>query len=158
MTGRGTFEERISHIFCRCVEEHDKIFALGFAEGVLALLSFLPYPLVYGSIIDSTCVVWEESCGQRGNCWVYDMRTFNYSLHGTTFVLLMIGVVLNLVVFLLSGRMKNLYGRDTTLANRSRVSDAGFDRHSSGRSSRGSIRKLTRNEIFHMVPANDPDE
>uniref|UniRef100_A0A4D5RP95 Putative solute carrier organic anion transporter family member 4c1-like protein n=1 Tax=Ixodes scapularis TaxID=6945 RepID=A0A4D5RP95_IXOSC len=142
----------------RCVKKEDKAFTLGFAEGVLALFSFLPYPLVYGSLVDSTCVVWEESCGQQGNCWVYDMRTFNYSLHGTTFILLMVGVVLNFVVFLLSGRLRNLYGRDTRLANRDRTLEGGSDVHSSTRSSRGSIRKLTRNEIFHMVPTNDPEE
>ncbi|XP_029845034.2 solute carrier organic anion transporter family member 74D [Ixodes scapularis] len=142
----------------RCVKKEDKAFTLGFAEGVLALFSFLPYPLVYGSLVDSTCVVWEESCGQQGNCWVYDMRTFNYSLHGTTFILLMVGVVLNFVVFLLSGRLRNLYGRDTRLANRDRALEGGSDVHSSTRSSRGSIRKLTRNEIFHMVPTNDPEE
>lgn len=145
----------------RCVDPSDKAFALGFAEGVLALFSFLPYPLVYGSLVDSTCVVWEESCGQRGNCWVYDQHTFNYSLHGTTFILLMVGVALNFVVFLLSGRLGNLYGREKRfLADRRRVPAPGETdlQSSSRRSSKGSFRKLTRNEIFHMVATSDPDD
>lgn len=140
----------------RCVEERDKAFTLGFAEGVLAFFSFLPYPLVYGFMIDASCVVWEESCGQEGNCWLYDMRAFNYSLHGVTFVLLMVGVSLNFVVFLLSGRIKDLYGRDRTLASRPRKT--GGDSVQGDSTRRSSIRKLTRNEIFHMVATEDPDE
>ncbi|XP_064473126.1 solute carrier organic anion transporter family member 74D-like [Ornithodoros turicata] len=141
----------------RCVEERDKAFALGFAEGVLALFSFLPYPLVYGSMVDANCVVWEESCGYQGNCWAYDMKKFNYSLHGVTFILLMVGVALNFVVFLLSGRIKSLYGRDKSLAARTRGGDSVQGSSTRG-SRRGSIRKLTRNEIFHMVSTEDPDE
>jgi organic anion transporter 4A/organic anion transporter 4C len=25
-----------------------------------------------GAVFDSTCVVWQEKCGGRGSCWVYD--------------------------------------------------------------------------------------
>ena len=31
-----------------------------------------PGPIFLGAILDSTCTVWQESCGVRGNCWVYD--------------------------------------------------------------------------------------
>ncbi len=32
----------------------------------------VPGPIIFGAIIDSTCLVWQEKCGQNGSCWVYD--------------------------------------------------------------------------------------
>lgn len=56
----------------RCVDKHDKSLAIGIAETLMSLLAFIPAPIIFGMIIDSTCLVWSESCGTRGNCWLYD--------------------------------------------------------------------------------------
>ncbi|XP_076039263.1 solute carrier organic anion transporter family member 74D-like [Oratosquilla oratoria] len=74
-------------ISLRCVAPEDKAVALGFKSTVLALVVFVN-PLIFGSLADASCLVWEESCGQRGACWVYDTRMFGYRLHGTAAVLL----------------------------------------------------------------------
>ncbi len=60
----------------RCVEERDKALALGFLAAVSGLFGFLPNPIIYGSLIDSSCLVWETSCGEKGSCWVYNTDEF----------------------------------------------------------------------------------
>ncbi|XP_057381266.1 solute carrier organic anion transporter family member 74D-like isoform X1 [Daphnia carinata] len=74
----------------RCVEERDKALALGFLATMSGLLGFLPNPIIYGSLIDSSCLAWEASCGERGSCWVYNTDEFRYKLHGLTSACLMI--------------------------------------------------------------------
>lgn len=66
------------------MEERDKALALGLIAAVSSLLGFLPAPVIYGTLIDSSCLVWEKSCGQTGSCWVYDTEMFRYKLHGLT--------------------------------------------------------------------------
>ena len=29
-------------------------------------------PVIVGAIIDDTCTIWQEQCGERGSCWTYD--------------------------------------------------------------------------------------
>ena len=53
---------------------------------------FLPAPLLFGALIDSTCILWDESCGKRGACLLYDTAAFRYLTYGVgvgvlTFVL-----------------------------------------------------------------------
>lgn len=32
----------------------------------------IPGPLLFGSILDGVCLVWQDKCGEDGSCWVYD--------------------------------------------------------------------------------------
>ncbi|KFM75768.1 Solute carrier organic anion transporter family member 5A1, partial [Stegodyphus mimosarum] len=96
----------------RCVDSKDKSFALGAFGSVLAMFAFIPYPLIYGALTDSTCLVWEESCSKTGNCWLYDSDKFRFYLHGMSMLLISIGICFDVVVFLLSDRMSNFYGEE----------------------------------------------
>ena len=69
----------------------------------------MPYSLVYGAVIDSACLIWEEKCGHKGNCWVYDSTKFRNLLHGLTLGLYLAGSVFDIIVVILSKRIKNLY-------------------------------------------------
>lgn len=62
----------------RSVEKRDKSFAQGITLMIVSLLALIPGPIIYGAIIDSTCLIWEESCGTRGNCWFYHRDSFRY--------------------------------------------------------------------------------
>lgn len=62
----------------RSVEKRDKSFAQGITLMIISLLALIPGPIIYGAIIDSTCLIWEESCGTRGNCWFYHRDNFRY--------------------------------------------------------------------------------
>ncbi|XP_022244931.1 solute carrier organic anion transporter family member 4C1-like [Limulus polyphemus] len=96
----------------RCVEPKDKSLALGVLEAFFCLFAFIPYPLIYGAIVDSSCLVWEETCGETGNCWIYDSEKFRYSLHGASLAFLTLSVIFDFLVFLLSSRLKNFYSED----------------------------------------------
>lgn len=71
---------RIGYILVsyRCVETKDKSLALGVAALVTSMFGFVPGPILFGAIMDSTCLVWNISCEEKGNCWFYDRDNFRY--------------------------------------------------------------------------------
>lgn len=68
--------------------------------------------MIYGAIIDSTCLVWEKTCGNSGNCWLYDIDKFRVLLHVCTFGFIMIGITLEIGTVIMAGRIKDLYDED----------------------------------------------
>ncbi|XP_046913941.2 solute carrier organic anion transporter family member 74D [Dermatophagoides farinae] len=96
-------------ITLRSVDPQDKSFAMGIMGTVFAVFAFIPYPLIFGTIIDSTCLIWEKSCGKTGNCWLYDIDKYRIYMHMSAFTFLMIGVILECGTICLAGRIKNLY-------------------------------------------------
>ena len=39
---------------------------------VVFIIGTMPGPVLLGAIIDSSCDIWQHSCGVQGSCWVYD--------------------------------------------------------------------------------------
>lgn len=56
----------------RCIHDRQRTFALGIQWFVVRLLGTVPGPIMFGSIVDSTCLVWQEKCGEQKSCWIYD--------------------------------------------------------------------------------------
>ncbi|XP_076801719.1 solute carrier organic anion transporter family member 4C1-like [Clavelina lepadiformis] len=58
----------------RVVPASMRSFALGVQWLFIRALGSIPGPIMFGSIIDLTCILWQEKqCeGTRGNCWIYD--------------------------------------------------------------------------------------
>ena len=54
-------------------------------------------------------MVWERTCGKRGNCWLYDQDKFRYFLHGSAFAFMMIGSLFDFGIIFMSNRIKNFY-------------------------------------------------
>lgn len=73
----------------RCVPDNQRAFGLGIQLIFLRLFSFIPGPLILGSIIDANCLVWSvDECGNRGNCLEYEvdrlsMHFFIFALSAT---------------------------------------------------------------------------
>ena len=40
----------------------------------------MPGPIVLGEILDSSCLIWQEKCGDTGSCWVYENRSIGEKL------------------------------------------------------------------------------
>ncbi|CAN7983183.1 unnamed protein product [Ixodes pacificus] len=99
-------------IYLRCVDPIDKSMALGTTSSLLNMFAFIPYPLVYGAILDSSCLVWEEKCGRRGNCWLYDIEKLRFSLHLITVVFLAVASLCYVAVVFFSGSITNFYEDD----------------------------------------------
>ena len=93
----------------RSVEKKDKSFAQGITLMTISLFALIPGPIIYGAIIDSTCLIWEESCGTRGNCWFHHGRNFRYLVNITSAGFSIIGVLFDGAVCYL-GKNLDLYG------------------------------------------------
>ncbi|XP_055535245.1 solute carrier organic anion transporter family member 74D-like [Wyeomyia smithii] len=80
----------------RCVEPRDKAISMGFSMAINTLFSFLPAPIVFGMIIDKTCVLWGRTCSKQGNCWLYDGLALRSSMNHTAAVFVIIGTFFDL--------------------------------------------------------------
>uniref|UniRef100_A0A1Q3FNY0 Solute carrier organic anion transporter family member n=1 Tax=Culex tarsalis TaxID=7177 RepID=A0A1Q3FNY0_CULTA len=98
----------------RCVAKEDKSFTQGLILMMISLFALIPGPILYGRIIDSTCLVWTEECGKRGNCQLYDQRLFRYYINLTALGLTAIGVFFDVLVWWY-GRTLDLYGEREAL-------------------------------------------
>nr|XP_053651830.1 solute carrier organic anion transporter family member 4A1-like [Cherax quadricarinatus] len=56
----------------RCVPDSHRSFALGLQWIVVRLLGTIPGPILFGALIDDTCILWQSTCGKGGACRSYD--------------------------------------------------------------------------------------
>lgn len=63
----------------RCIDEKDKNLSIGLTVSILSLFALVPSPILFGWIIDSTCILWGKTCGGSGNCWLYDTIALRYN-------------------------------------------------------------------------------
>jgi len=94
----------------RTVEPMDKGFTVGCMATLMSIFAFIPYPIIFGSIVESTCLVWEKKCGKTGNCWFYDNDKFRYYLHGAAIIFVTIGSFFDFLLIFFSDRIKDFYG------------------------------------------------
>ena len=71
-------------VVLRSVEEEEKAFALGIQFVIFRIFGYIPSPIIFGHVIDSTCLLWKQTCegGQGGRCLVYDIELFRYKYVG----------------------------------------------------------------------------
>lgn len=70
-------------IVLRSVGEEERSFALGMQFVIFRLFGYIPAPILFGNLIDSTCLLWKSSCGERaGRCLLYDIEQFRYRYVG----------------------------------------------------------------------------
>jgi len=97
----------------RCVSIKDKSVTQGLILMLVSLFALIPGPILYGRIIDETCIVWTEQCsGRKGNCQLYDQKLFRYYVNLTAFALTSIGVFFDVLVWK-NGRHLDLYTERT---------------------------------------------
>ncbi|XP_011496966.1 PREDICTED: solute carrier organic anion transporter family member 3A1 isoform X2 [Ceratosolen solmsi marchali] len=90
-------------LILRCVDPRDKAMALGLIQFAIGLFGNVPCPIVYGAVVDSACLVWEYSCGERGACWLYDSNVFRMFFHGTTGGILALAFIVDMIVWYKAG-------------------------------------------------------
>jgi len=56
----------------RSAPEGQRSYALGHQMNLVRLLGAIPGPIVYGALLDSTCILWSSKCGEKGYCLEYD--------------------------------------------------------------------------------------
>uniref|UniRef100_A0A1B0GL27 Solute carrier organic anion transporter family member n=1 Tax=Lutzomyia longipalpis TaxID=7200 RepID=A0A1B0GL27_LUTLO len=67
----------------RAVSVEDKSFTQGLVLMMFSLFGLIPGPILYGWIIDQTCMVWNYRCEEIGNCQVYNQRDFRIYVNST---------------------------------------------------------------------------
>lgn len=66
-------------IVLRSVSEEERSFALGMQFVIFRLFGYIPAPILFGNLIDSTCLLWKSTCGEKGGrCLIYDIESFRY--------------------------------------------------------------------------------
>jgi len=98
--------------FFRSINPDQKSLAVAVGSFWHSLFVSIPYPLIYGKIFDSCCLVWSRECNKRGNCWLYDTEKLRYVYHGVSIALIALGSVFDLIMIFLSPRLGNLYDED----------------------------------------------
>ncbi|KAJ8669939.1 hypothetical protein QAD02_001198 [Eretmocerus hayati] len=93
----------------RCVEKRDKSLAQGISLMLISIFALIPGPIIFGAIMDSTCLVWDMSCKTRGNCWIYHRDSFRYYVNLTSACLSLCGAFFDGIVCYLSKGV-DLYG------------------------------------------------
>merc|ERR1719219_961560 len=71
-------------VVLRSVREEEKAFALGLQFVIFRLFGYIPSPIIFGNLIDSTCLLWKQTCegAQGGRCLIYDIEMFRYKYVG----------------------------------------------------------------------------
>nr|XP_034980200.1 solute carrier organic anion transporter family member 4A1 [Zootoca vivipara]XP_034980201.1 solute carrier organic anion transporter family member 4A1 [Zootoca vivipara] len=82
----------------RCVSDRQRSFALGIQWIVVRTLGGIPGPIAFGSMIDRSCLLWQNQCGEQGSCYVYQ----NFAMSRYTLVAGVIYKVIGSFFFLLA--------------------------------------------------------
>ncbi|XP_048860331.1 solute carrier organic anion transporter family member 4A1-like isoform X1 [Brienomyrus brachyistius] len=81
----------------RCVPDSQRSFGLGIQWIVVRTLGGIPGPIAFGSMIDISCILWQDQCGEQGSCYLYQNSAMSsytlaagviYKVLGTAFFLL----------------------------------------------------------------------
>ncbi|TRY94933.1 hypothetical protein DNTS_018050 [Danionella cerebrum] len=55
--------------------------------------AYIPTPIYFGAVIDTTCMLWQQDCGVHGSCWEYDVTSFRFVYFGLAASLKFVGFV-----------------------------------------------------------------
>ncbi|XP_061485111.1 solute carrier organic anion transporter family member 2B1 isoform X2 [Rhineura floridana] len=69
-------------LILRNVNPEDKSFAIGIQFLCQRVLAWLPSPVLYGSAIDTACLLWQFMCQQRASCRYYNNASFRQRFIG----------------------------------------------------------------------------
>ncbi|XP_034028011.1 solute carrier organic anion transporter family member 4A1 [Thalassophryne amazonica] len=64
----------------RCVPDRQRSFGLGIQWIVVRTLGGIPGPIAFGSVIDTSCLLWEGWCGEQGSCFLYKNSAMSQNL------------------------------------------------------------------------------
>lgn len=96
-------------IVLRSVEEEERSFALGMQFVIFRMFGYIPAPILFGNLIDSTCLLWKSTCGEKGGrCLLYDIEQFRYRYVGLCAGIKILALALFLVDWWLVRRRKHL--------------------------------------------------
>ncbi|XP_078665155.1 solute carrier organic anion transporter family member 3A1-like isoform X1 [Branchiostoma floridae x Branchiostoma belcheri] len=75
----------------RALTPETKSFGMGVQTVLVKLLGFIPSPIYFGALIDTTCRLWSTTCGKQGACLLYDLDKNRYAYFGLIIALRTLG-------------------------------------------------------------------
>lgn len=85
---------------------------------VFRLFGYIPAPILFGNLIDSSCLLWKSSCGEAGGrCLVYDIEKFRYKYIGLCTGIKVVALSIFIVDWWLVRNRKHLDKLDQISAN-----------------------------------------
>lgn len=63
------------------------------SSSLFCLIAYIPGPVIWGALIEKSCVLFQESCGKTGNCVVYDTDKFRITYYGNVLFIKLVDVV-----------------------------------------------------------------
>jgi len=69
-----------TNVLLRSVESKYRPMAIALKNALLVMCTTLPAPLIYGWVIDRSCILWDDECGGSTNCLEYDNWKMRISL------------------------------------------------------------------------------
>ncbi|XP_067008279.2 solute carrier organic anion transporter family member 3A1 [Anabrus simplex] len=96
-------------IVLRSVGEEERSFALGMQFVIFRLFGYIPAPILFGNLIDSTCLLWKSTCGEKGGrCLLYDIEQFRFRYVGICAGIKILALALFLVDWWLVRRRRQM--------------------------------------------------
>ncbi|XP_071510809.1 solute carrier organic anion transporter family member 4A1-like [Diadema antillarum] len=89
------------NVLLRVVPEGQRSMSLGLNSLLKRLLGAVPGPIVFGAVIDGSCLLWQDSCGVRGSCWIYDSQGLAWRVTVIAVVMKLFGACLNFTSLML---------------------------------------------------------
>ncbi|BFZ21241.1 hypothetical protein BsWGS_24280 [Bradybaena similaris] len=68
-------------VIIRSVQEVTKPLAIGLNAFTSTLVGWFPGPIIYGILVDTTCLLWKTTCSSVGACSLYDIELFRFRYH-----------------------------------------------------------------------------
>lgn len=105
-------------IVLRSVSEEERSFALGMQFVIFRLFGYIPAPILFGNLIDSSCLLWKSTCGQSdGRCLIYDIEKFRFKYIGLCTSIKVVALSIFAVDWWLVSKRKHLEKLQTLTAN-----------------------------------------
>ncbi|KAM9296206.1 solute carrier organic anion transporter family member 4A1 [Gastrophryne carolinensis] len=85
----------------RCVSDDQRSFALGIQWILVRTLGGIPGPIAFGSMIDISCLLWQDQHGEKGSCYMYRNTTMSSYMLVAGLMYKVLGLVFFLLALLL---------------------------------------------------------
>ncbi|CAG5127866.1 unnamed protein product [Candidula unifasciata] len=94
-------------VIVRSVTEVNKPLAIGLNAFASTLIGWFPGPVIYGFLVDSTCLLWKTTCSSVGACSLYDIELFRFRYHALSIGLRAITISLYIIALVYTFCSKN---------------------------------------------------
>ena len=109
----------------RSIELRDKSASITLSVSFLSLFAFLPSPIVYGALLDRTCILWDTTkCGETTHCLVYDTDAMRNYLAFFPAAFIILATLADVGVY--------YYSKDLTIYDDTNEQDTSEDGHELG--------------------------